>query len=83
MRHSIQQVVGPATSYTVAGFRIDPAEDEALELEGYHSPFTLYVLFNDGQVYAHHDRYKVVRAVGSDSTLLLDAFDEVQAKVVD
>lgn len=83
MKYEIQTLSYEATEYTFAGFRIDPNVDEELQTEGYHSPFTLFVVFNDGLVYAHHDRYEFSNDIGGDRTFVLDSLDAIQAELVE
>lgn len=83
MNYEIQTLSYDGTEYTFAGFRLDPDVDEELQTEGYHSPFTLFVLFNDGQVYAHHTRHEIVKQVSGDHMFIIDSFDVIQAELVD
>lgn len=83
MEYEIQTLSYDGTEYTFVGFRLDPDVDEELETEGYHSPFTLFVVFNDSLVYAHHDRYKLSDYLDGDRTFVLDSLDAIQAELVE
>lgn len=58
-----EYVEGEGTGYTVRVDVLDPAEEPDVEREGYGSETPLYVVLNDGEVYADHDRHRLVRSL--------------------
>ena len=65
-----EYVEGEGSGYTVRVELLDPAEDPEVEREGYRSETPLYVVLNDGEVLADHDRHRLVRSLpGSDDWL--------------
>ena len=83
MNYEIQTLSHDGTSYTFAGFHIDPDEDEAVQNEGYYTRFTPFVVFNDSHVIAHHDKYEIARQLADgDRTFVLDSLDAIQGIVV-
>ena len=83
MNYEIQTLSHDGTEYMFGCFHIDPDEDEAVQNEGYYSRFTLFVVFNDSQVIAHHDKYEIARQMPDGGrTFVLDSLDAVRGLVV-
>ena len=67
-----EYVEGEGSGYTVRVDVLDPEEDPEVEGEGYRSPTALYTVLNDGQVFADHDRHRLVRSLPGSNDWLHD-----------
>ena len=71
-RSLTEYVEGEGSGYTVRADVLDPTEEPDVEREGYRSETVLYVVLNDGEVYADHDRHRLVRELPGSNGWLLD-----------
>ena len=72
-----EYVEGEGSGYTVRVDVLDPEEAPDVEREGYRSRTALYVVLNDGEVYADHDRHRLVRSLPGSNGWLLDHLDRL------
>lgn len=78
-----EYVEGDGSGYTVRVDVLDPSVDPDVEREGYRSPTPLYVVLNDGEVYADHDRHRLVRELPGSDGWLLDELARLGEEVVE
>jgi hypothetical protein len=76
-----EYVEGEGSGYTVRVERLDPDEDPALDRAGYHSETKLYVVFAGAEVYADHDRHRLVRQLPGSNRWLHDHLDRLSEEV--
>jgi hypothetical protein len=82
MTSSITEYVeGEGSGYTIRVERLDPEEAPALERQGYHSPTTLFVVFGGAEVYADHDRHRLVRQLPGSNDWLHDHLGRLAERV--
>ena len=74
---------GEATAYTAGVERVDPADHPALEVAGYHSETTLYVVMAGGETYASHDRYAIARELPGDARWVPSALGDLERRYVE
>lgn len=72
-----EYVEGEGSGYTVRVDVLDPEADPAVAEEGYRSETALYVVLNDGEVYADHDPHRLVRSLPGSNGWLLDHLDRL------
>ena len=78
-----EYVESDGSGYTIRVDVLDPAEDPEVEREGYRSETVLYVVLNDGQGYADHDRHALVRELPGSDGWLLDHLAELGEAALD
>jgi hypothetical protein len=78
-----EYVEGRGSGYTVRVELLDPEVDPDVEREGYRSETPLYVILNDGEVYADHDPHRLVRSLPGSNGWLLDHLDRLADAVRD
>lgn len=78
-----EYVEGEGSGYTIRADVLDPAEDPEVEREGYRSETVLYVVLNDGEVYADHDHHALVRELPGSNGWLLDHLAELGEAALD
>ena len=76
-----ENVMGQATRYTVRVEKLDPESDPSLKKEGYHSETVLYVVFAGGQVFADHDRHRLVRDMPAHNDWLHEPLKRLKSEV--
>lgn len=78
-----EYVEGEGSGYTVRVELLDPAVDPDVEREGYRSETPLYVVLSDGEVYADHDRHRLVRSLPGSNGWLHDHLRRLAEEVRD
>lgn len=67
-----EYVEAEGSGYTVRVDVLDPEATPEIAEEGYRSPTVLYVVLNDGEVYADHDRHRLVSKLPGSNEWLHD-----------
>jgi hypothetical protein len=78
-----EYVEGEGSGYTVRVELLDPDVDPDVAREGYRSETPLYVVLNDGEVYADHDRHRLVRSLPGSNGWLHDHLRRLAEEVRD
>lgn len=78
-----EYVKGDGTGYTVRVDVLDPAETPAVGNEGYGSRTPLFVVLNDGEVYADHDRHRLVRSLPGSNDWLHEHLQRLAEEALD
>lgn len=78
-----EYVEGEGSGYTVRVELLDPDVDPEVGEEGYRSETPLYVVLTGGEVYADHDRHRLVRSMPGSNGWLHDHLRRLAEEVRD
>lgn len=78
-----EYVEGAGSGYTVRVDVLDPEQTPAVEGEGYGSVTPLFIVLNDGEVYADHDPHRLVSTLPGNNNWLLDQLDRLGREAVE
>lgn len=69
------------TAYSIQVQRVKSQDNNAFDQRGISTPFTLYTIFTGPEVYASHDRYKLLRELPGNTDWLHDHLDRLEDSV--